>query len=485
MQLLLGVGVRLLAVLADPPHQPLRHHQVHRAGHVEGLDPHVDHAGDGRWRVVGVQGGEHQVAGERRLDGDAAGLQIPDLADHDDVRVLPQERPQRRGERQADLVAHQHLVDPHQVVLDRVFGGHDVGFDRVDPLQRRVERGGLARAGRSGHQHHPVRVEDGLHQVRLGLRLEAELLQVQRQVALVEDPEHDLLAVDAGQRRDPEIDDPAAHLELEAAVLRHPPLGDVELGQDLDAAGQRRLHLDRRLHDLEQGAVDPVAHPDLMLERLDVDVGRAPLDRVGQDAVDQLDHRRVVDLRLGGGLLLVLLDHLDIAVADLLHVLQQRLQLLVGGLVVLFDEGAEGVLAGDDREEVEAGDELEVVEDPGIGRIRHRHRERAALPLQRQHDVLQREVRRNQPDDLDVDFEARQVHRRHAILPREDLGDLEFLDQSQLHQDVAQTVAGRFLLGQGRRELVTGDQPLANQNVTQPVAPTGRCSRHRLCGAGL
>ena len=52
------------------------------------------------------------------------------------------------------------------------------------------------------------------------------------------------------------------------------------------------------------------------------------LHRVGQDPVDQLDDRRVVDLRLGGGLFLLLLDDLDV-LARRLHVLEDALQLLL------------------------------------------------------------------------------------------------------------------------------------------------------------
>ena len=43
-------------------------------------------------RVGGVQRREHEVAGERRLDGDAGGLGVADLADEDDVGVLAQDR---------------------------------------------------------------------------------------------------------------------------------------------------------------------------------------------------------------------------------------------------------------------------------------------------------------------------------------------------------------------------------------------------------
>ena len=77
---------------------------MHRAGDEERLDAHVDQTGDRARRVVGVQRGEHEVAGQRGLDGDLGGLLVADFADHDDVGVLPQEGAQRVGERQADVV---------------------------------------------------------------------------------------------------------------------------------------------------------------------------------------------------------------------------------------------------------------------------------------------------------------------------------------------------------------------------------------------
>ena len=57
--------------------------------------------------------------------------QVADLADHDDVRILPQDRAQHAGERQADLRLHLDLVDAGQLVLDRVLDGEDLARDRV------------------------------------------------------------------------------------------------------------------------------------------------------------------------------------------------------------------------------------------------------------------------------------------------------------------------------------------------------------------
>ena len=99
--------------------------------------------------VVGVQRREHEVAGQRRLDGDLRGLEVADLADHDDVGVLPQDRAQRVGEGEADLRLHLDLVDAGQLVLDRVLDGEDLHVGLVQPVERRVERRRLAAAGRA------------------------------------------------------------------------------------------------------------------------------------------------------------------------------------------------------------------------------------------------------------------------------------------------------------------------------------------------
>ena len=69
-----------------------------RAAHEERLDAEVDEASDGRCGVVRVQRREHEVARERGLDPDLGRLEVANLTDHDDVRVLTQEGAQRRGD---------------------------------------------------------------------------------------------------------------------------------------------------------------------------------------------------------------------------------------------------------------------------------------------------------------------------------------------------------------------------------------------------
>ena len=66
------------------------------------------------------------MAGERGLDRDLGRLAVADLADHDDVGVLAEDRAQAAGEGQADLRLHLDLVHAGQLVLDRILDGDDL-----------------------------------------------------------------------------------------------------------------------------------------------------------------------------------------------------------------------------------------------------------------------------------------------------------------------------------------------------------------------
>ncbi len=171
-----GMSIGCLQLRAELARQALRDDEAHRGGDRVGLHAHVDQARQGLRRIVGVQRGEHQVAGLRRLDGDLGGLEVADLADHDDVGVLAQEGAQRRGEGQAHLVVDVDLVDAGQVDFRRILGRGDVAILGVEDVEAGVERHGLAAAGRAGHQDHALRL--------------AEVAQVQSRAAPARSPAH-------------------------------------------------------------------------------------------------------------------------------------------------------------------------------------------------------------------------------------------------------------------------------------------------------
>ena len=135
---------RAVASGAALAHQALGQHAQERGAEQKRLHAHVDQAVHGAGRVVGVQCGQHQVAGERSLDRDLCGLKVADLADHDHVRVLPQDGPQGFGKGQVDLGIHLRLAHARQLVFDGVFHRHDVVARGVQALQRGVQAGGFA-----------------------------------------------------------------------------------------------------------------------------------------------------------------------------------------------------------------------------------------------------------------------------------------------------------------------------------------------------
>jgi len=60
--------------------------------------------------------------------------------------------------------------------------------------------------------------------------------------------------------------------------------------------------------------------------------------------------------------------------------------------------------------------------------------ERRAGAIHRDHEVLLRDLRRDQLDHRLVDLEVPEIDERDAVLLREELGDLVFLDEPELHQ---------------------------------------------------
>src|SRR5690606_26060441 len=120
------------------------------------------------------------------------------------------------------------------------------------------------------------------------------------------------------------------------------------------------------------------------LVALEVDVRGSARDGIVQDPVDQLDDGRLLDLHLEGTLadvLLFLLDQLDLAVD--VELLEEVLHPLVGEIVLALDHLAESELARDDRLDIEAGDELEVVDRADVGRVAEGYRERATDTTER------------------------------------------------------------------------------------------------------
>ena len=76
------------------------------------------------------------------------------------------------------------------------------------------------------------------------------------------------------------------------AVLRQPPFGNIEAGENLDARNQRLRQRSRRRRYLPQQPVDAQAHHEPRAKRLDMDVAGAQFDGFLEQIVDGAHHRR-------------------------------------------------------------------------------------------------------------------------------------------------------------------------------------------------
>ena len=122
----------LFAMVADDAHQALGEDAVQRGDKVVGLDAHVQEAAEHVEHVVGVDGGEDQVAGERGVDGDLRGLLVADFADHDLVGIVAQDGAETAGEGESFFVVDRDLGDAFELVLDRILDGDDLVFVVLD-----------------------------------------------------------------------------------------------------------------------------------------------------------------------------------------------------------------------------------------------------------------------------------------------------------------------------------------------------------------
>ena len=222
------------------------------------------------------------------------------------------------------------------------------------------------------------------------LRLEAEFFHAQGGGGRVEDAEHDLLAPKGWERADAEVDgavlgDP----HLDAAVLGHAALGDVEPGQDLDARRDTAGERERRVGDLAQHPVLAVAYAVGFFVGFDMDIGGAPVDSVEQHLVHNPDDGCVVDAFLAAGAFRRFLAAGDLHVLEVFEtgIGRKRGERCVGGLKAFVDRPGELVFLDQDRFGAEPGMELDLIQRLHVGGIGNRHVQACSALEERQHSM--------------------------------------------------------------------------------------------------
>src|SRR6185369_6949748 len=161
----------------------------------------------------GVNRGEYQVSGQCSVNGDLSGFVVADFADQNLVRIVAKDRSQPAREGQTLLLVHRDLGDAANLVFHGIFDGDDLVFVVLDLAQRRVKRRSFARAGRSGDQHHAIRLFDVAPELRQLRRRESD--HVERKIRellahrfFVEYAKYRVFAIDRRHDGDAEIDQP-------------------------------------------------------------------------------------------------------------------------------------------------------------------------------------------------------------------------------------------------------------------------------------
>ena len=112
--------VFFLAGGADSPQKSLRDDASKAGGNQVRSDAHILQTVDGRYRVLGMNGRDHEMAGHCGAHRYLCSLAVTDLADTDDVGVLSQDRTETVGECQPDFFVDLHLSSALDVILHRI-----------------------------------------------------------------------------------------------------------------------------------------------------------------------------------------------------------------------------------------------------------------------------------------------------------------------------------------------------------------------------
>ncbi len=406
------------------------------------------------------------MSGERRAHRNLGRVRVAHLADHDHVGVLSKERPEPAGEREPRVGIDLGLPDRAEVVLDRILQGDDVPLHARDPVEAGVERRRLSAPGRAGHQHDAVWLPDHPLQDRERLPGEAQLGDAGERGRPVEDAQHDVLAVDRGERGDAEIEVAAEHGHADPPVLRQTPLRDVERGHDLDARDDRRVERLRLHRDLAQDAVDADPDAERRLVGLEVEVRGSLAHRLIHQRVHEADDRAVL-FRTRRHLRRNLAERL--LARELIQPGTRRVQPLDGFLDLRFGR--------DDDVDLEPRRLLHLVERDHVERIGHGDRQRGADLEERKDGVLPRDAFGQEPHDLGLEHVGREVHAGDPELLLVVVEDRGLGREIQPEEDLAQRGAGAPLLLERAREPLAREVTQLDQALSQRFPATLHGSR--------
>ncbi|VTR67515.1 hypothetical protein DESC_610098 [Desulfosarcina cetonica] len=389
--------------------------------------------------------GQHLVAGQRGLHGHFGRKGITDFADDDDIRVLAHDMPQGILVGQVDFGIDGTLTDAVDDILDRILGGDDAGFHGVEVIDAAVHRGGFSGSRGAGDHDDPAGPVQGiLAKLVHDPAGHPDLVDVEQLRFSVEQPQDNLFAFDRGVKGDPDVRRVAFMIKKDPAALMPPPLGDIGLAEDLDAAGERGRKGQGIVTVQNHHPVKAKAYPQPIGKRFDVNI-----THIG--GLDGLDNDRVHDLHNGFGRLR---------------------QGMPGGMlgIEMLDGGFDGRFGGNRRNhrQVHGPDgRVDIALVQGIGK---RYQDLARLHAHGDEEVLFIGLHRSAGEKCRIDFELIGFDEGESQLQGENPDQGALLDEIMGHQDFAE-FAGMSFLGlqvEGQRQVTGTDDAHLHQKVTDP-----------------
>src|SRR4030095_13817261 len=215
---------------------------TNRARSKKRVTTYVDKPSDSRRRVISVKRAENKMPGQACIDCDACSLEVANLADHNDVWRLTQDRAQSRRKRHSNLRIDLHLIDPGHLIFDRLFHRDDLTVGLVNVIEAGVKCARLSRAGGAGNEKNPIGELDQAFKNLLVVGKKSKLGQSKHQAGFVQHAHDHALAMIRWDRRDPKIDRFLFNFDLDATVLGQTLLGDTHrTSHDLETADNGRL----------------------------------------------------------------------------------------------------------------------------------------------------------------------------------------------------------------------------------------------------
>jgi hypothetical protein len=137
-----------------------------------------------------------------------------------------------------------------------------------------------------------------------------------------------------------------------------------------------------------------------------------------------------------------------------------ELPVLPDGLVDIGRRGHHGL-------HLLAGDRPDVVEGEDVRRIRHRHDQHGILVADGQRAITSSHLLGDERRCARIDLEVAEVDEIEADLPSQGRNEVGLTNEAEVDQDPAEGAAEPLLLGQGRPQLILGDQALIEQDLAE------------------